>query len=96
MSEILNIVGRRVRRYRWKKITVIAEAASHDNSCKDTDRAKFYGGMGYEELPKTSLSDAIVWASTLPFQATLYLYDYGKGINVARRTKIRELRKGKA
>lgn len=79
---IWNVIDRRARVYRWKAITAIVEPVSHDNSCPDSDRAD-EPGQGYfhfDQRAEISLADAVVWAQSLPFAVTLYLYDLGDGI----------------
>ncbi len=42
-SVIFNIIDRRKRQYRWKKITAIIEPTYHDNSVEDSDQTKAPG-----------------------------------------------------
>ena len=78
---ICNIVDRRKRPYRWKAITAIMEPTYHDNSVADSDRIdEINFDIIYDERAKISLADAVGWVQSLPFPATLYLYDLGDGI----------------
>jgi hypothetical protein len=36
---IANIIDKRERKYRWKRVQAIIEAVWHDNACKDSDQA---------------------------------------------------------
>src|ERR1700760_4621852 len=79
---IWNIVDRRKHEYRWKAITAIVEPTYHDNSCQDSDQAEeTVNDLVYDQRPEISLADAVAWAQSLSFAATLYLYDLGQGIN---------------
>jgi hypothetical protein len=77
-----NIIDRRKRPYRWKSITAIVEPVYHDNSVADADEAEIPppGFFPYDQKEQTSVADAVIWAQSLPFQSTLYLYDLGDGI----------------
>lgn len=76
---ILNVIDNRKLRYRWKLVNAIAEPTWHDNSYKDADQAEPTDGeVDYEEKNKVSVREAIKWADSLPFPATLYLYDVGE------------------
>jgi hypothetical protein len=79
---ISNIIDHRKRPYRWKQITAIIEPTYHDNSVEDSDEAEIPepGFILYDERAVISVADAIAWATSLPFAATLYLYDLGFGI----------------
>ena len=79
---IWNIIDRRARVYRWKTITALVEPVSHDNSCPDSDQADEpgEGSFPFDQRTEISLADAVVWAQSLPFAVTLYLYDLGDGI----------------
>lgn len=79
---IWNVIDRRAREHRWKAITAIVEPVSHDNSCMDSDQADEAAeeAFAYDHRPEISLADAVVWAQSLPFAVTLYLYDLGEGI----------------
>jgi len=82
---IANIIDRRARRYRWKQITAIVEPTYHDNTVDDSDETEIPepGFIVYDERAIISVADAIAWAASLPFAATLYLYDLGAGIKSA-------------
>ena len=82
---IWNIIDRRTRPYRWRTVTAIMEPAYHDNSCADSDQAEdTIDDIIYEEREEISVADAVTWAHSLAFPATLYLYDLGQGINIVR------------
>lgn len=77
---IWNIIDRRKRPYRWKRINAIIEATSQDNSVSDSDQAKASpDDISYDCREAISLADAIAWASGLQNGVTLYLYDEGCG-----------------
>jgi hypothetical protein len=81
---IWNIVDRRKRPFRWKAITAIMEPTYHDNVCPDSDQADGTpDDIAYDHRAEISLADAVTWVQSLPFPATLYLYDLGQGINAA-------------
>ena len=83
---IYNIIDKRERRYRWKRINAIIEATWHDNSCQDTDVADSVPvelEVTYEQREAISLTEAIAWASAERCPVTLYLYDDGKGATAA-------------
>lgn len=84
---ITNIIDKRERRYRWKKIAAIVEATWHDNNCDDSDFAdpKPEHDLDYDERENISLGEAVDWASSLKADVTLYLYDAGRGTTVAKR-----------
>ncbi|MER9757800.1 hypothetical protein NKJ46_31185 [Mesorhizobium sp. M0166] len=75
---ITNIIDKRARPYRWKSITVIAEATWHDNTVPDSDLApKTDGEIAYDQRECISLADAVQWANSLPGSVTLFIYDEG-------------------
>ena len=81
---IWNIIDRRKRPYRWKAVTAIVEPTYHDNTVADSDQTDDrHDFISYDQRAEISLADAVTWAQSLPFPATLYLYDLGQGINVA-------------
>jgi hypothetical protein len=81
---IWNIIDRRTRPYRWKAITAIVEPTYHDNTIADSDQTEDpIDDIPYGERAEISLADAVIWAQSLSFPATLYLYDLGRGINIA-------------
>jgi len=86
-SVILNIIDKRTRRYRWKQITAIVEPTYHDNSVQDSDQteAPEHSFSHYDQREEISLTDAVIWASSLPYAVTLYFYDLGDGVSVAGR-----------
>jgi hypothetical protein len=79
---IRNIIDRRTRRFRWKQITAIVEPTCHDNVVDDADQAEDAGPDApvYDNRPAISITDAIAWATAIPCDVTLYLYDLGSGI----------------
>jgi hypothetical protein len=80
---LFNIIDNRKSRYRWKQITAIVEPTYNDNSVQDSDQTEVPepGFFPYDERPAISVADAVKWAASLPFAATLYLYDLGEGIS---------------
>lgn len=84
MMMIWNIVDRRKRRYRWKRINAIVEAVEHDNSCDDSDQAPqadVLTVVDYDDLEAVSVQRAINWANSMESAVTLYLYDEEDGIS---------------
>lgn len=78
---ICNIIDERKRRYRWLKVTAVAEATFHDNSVTDADQAAPDAeGVEYAEESGVSLAEAVAWANSLPGQVTLYIYDDGESM----------------
>jgi hypothetical protein len=82
---LTNVIDRRKRPYRFKKLNAVIEPTRHDNRCKDADRAKpnrkqDAAWMGYDEKEHVSLSEAAQWAMAHKDSLTLYLYDHDKGI----------------
>jgi hypothetical protein len=81
---IWNIIDKRERHYRWKRINAIIEPTWQDNSCKDSDQAeKDPDADVYDEREGVSLTEAIEWANAKPYPVTLFLYDEGRGITPA-------------
>lgn len=82
---ILNIIDRRTNKYKWKEITAIFEPTCHNNSivnsCDKTEHTK-YDGIGYDEIEKCSLTEAIEWGIKNINYVTLFIYDLGDGIKV--------------
>ena len=79
---IWNIIDRRERVHRWKRVNAIIEAVEHDNSCVDADQAPDFDVMeviDYEQREGVSVSDAVEWATQQRCPVTLYLYDEGRG-----------------
>jgi hypothetical protein len=77
---IWNIVDRRERCYRWKRVNAIIEPTSHDNCCQDSDQAEEDPDAAvYEQREGISLTKAVAWADAKPYRVTLYLYDEGCG-----------------
>ncbi len=78
---IWNIIDHRKRPYRWKAVTAIMEPTRHDNSVEDSDKIEEqYDEVIYDQREEISLADAVIWVQSLPFPATLYIYDLGEGI----------------
>lgn len=77
---IVNIVDRRTRPYRWRKVNIVAEATSHDNSVPDSDQLHSHADdLIYDELLGSTLSEAIAWGQRFEGHVTLYIYDEGDG-----------------
>jgi len=82
---ISNIIDRRKHPHRWKAVTAIMEPTYHDNSVPGADQAEeTLDDIVYDERAEISVAEALIWVQSLPFPATLYLYDLGQGINVVR------------
>ncbi len=78
---ILNLVDHRKSIYKWKRVDVVIEPTWHDNKCTDADRADpREGEIDYEIRQDISITDAIAWASALPFGVTMYLWDSGAAL----------------
>jgi hypothetical protein len=82
---ILNIIDRRKKPYRFKRVNAIIEPTRHDNSVKDGDRAgrnpkQDKAWIGYDEKEHVDVAYAIQWASKHKDSVTLYLYDKDRGI----------------
>ena len=77
---IWNVIDRRTRRYRWKRINAIIEAVEQDNACEDSDQApNDPDAITYDEREALSVAEAITWAQSESSAVTLYLYDEGDG-----------------
>jgi hypothetical protein len=77
---IYNIIDRRARPYRWRRINAIIEATSHDNACVDADEEPSTDDdVVYDQREGISLNEAIKWASAESSPVTLYIYDDGAG-----------------
>ena len=79
---IWNIIDRRSRPYRWKRINAIGEDVEHDNACDDSDQAPVGdpdSAILYAQREAVSVEDAVGWASEMKAAVTLYLYDEGEG-----------------
>jgi hypothetical protein len=77
---IANIIDRRNRPYRWRKVNVVAEATSNDHNVRDSDEMDYQtNDLVYDEFLGCALSDAIVWGQQFECAVTLYLYDEGDG-----------------
>ena len=79
---IWNIVDKRSRNYRWRKVNAVIENVANDNSCQDTDIFDEENDCApiYEDKRNISLHEAIEWAEAISGKVTLYLYDKGDGI----------------
>ncbi|QIQ85801.1 hypothetical protein [Erythrobacter sp.] len=77
---VANIIDRRAHPYRWKRIQAIVEATAHDNGVEGADEAE-PGDPGtsvlYKERDGISVSEAVAWATAMPCEVTLYLYEEG-------------------
>ena len=77
---IWNIIDRRERRYRWKRVNAIIEPTWHCNSCRDSDQAEEDpDARVYEQREGISLAEEVEWANAKPYPVTLFLYDEGRG-----------------
>ena len=80
---IANVIDRRKRPYRYRKINAVIEASAHDNNVLDADQSHG-GGPDYSELEHASLADVILWAQTFSGEITLFLYDEDAGLYPAK------------
>ena len=80
-SEVIaNVIDKRKRQYRWKRIQAIIEAAEHDNVVDDADQIEPGNPDKYvifDQRDAISLADAIRWAGDVDYSVVLYLYDEG-------------------
>ena len=75
---IWNIIDRRNRPYRWKRVNAIIEAVENDNSCEDADQApNDPDRIDYDEREFISVAEAVAWANGQTCAVTLYIYDGG-------------------
>ncbi|KZS58735.1 hypothetical protein [Rhizobium anhuiense] len=75
---IWNVIDRRTRPYRWKRVNAIIEAVEHDNSCLDADQAAEtppHLVIDHNRRDDVSVQEAIIWADQAKCPVTLYLYD---------------------
>lgn len=81
---VVNIVDRRKKPYRWKRVLAIVEPACQDNSVKDSDQAeKPMHDWSYDERDGISVQEAIAWAGRHIGQTTLFLRDEGDNETVS-------------
>lgn len=79
---IWNIVDRRSRPFRWKRVNAIIEAVEHDNSVADADQAPETAAedvIDYDQREGVTVKEAVDWANQQRCPVTLYLYDDGMG-----------------
>jgi hypothetical protein len=77
---IWNIIDRRERPYRWKRINAIIEATSNDNCVKDADQVEVHDDdVIYDQRSCLTVAEAVQWAMGQDQPVTLFLYDAGKG-----------------
>jgi hypothetical protein len=73
---IVNILDRRKRPYRWKRVDAIIEPTWHDNACLDSDHAEVdKREPSYDARKGISLADAVTWADAAAIDVTLFIYD---------------------
>lgn len=89
---ITNVIDRRKRPYRFKKVNAVIEPTRHDNRVKDADRAPRDREMdaqwlGHDEREHITVIDAVEWASGHNDDVTLYLYDKDGGIYERKRRR---------
>ena len=90
---ITNIVDKRRRKYRWRKVNAIIEATWHDNSGEDTDEIDPCPEeieITYDEQEGVSIEEAVAWAQAESGDCpvTLFLYDDGEGTTSVEGTTI--------
>ena len=75
---IWNVIDRRTRPYRWKRVDAIIEATEHDNSCLDADQVEEmppFLVVDHDRLDNVTVQEAINWANQARCPVTLYIYD---------------------
>jgi hypothetical protein len=78
---IYNIIDRRKRPYRWKRVNAVIEATSSDWNVDDSDeQPPGADDITYEDRKDISVEQAVAWATAESSPVTLYLYDEGEGI----------------
>lgn len=79
---ILNIIDRRKKPYRFRKVNAVIEPTRHDNSVEDSDIALATESewIGYAEREHVGIHEAVAWADSHDDEVTLYLYDHDDGI----------------
>ncbi|MEP3630545.1 MAG: hypothetical protein ABJN04_11125 [Hyphomicrobiales bacterium] len=79
---IWNIVDRRKKVYRWRKINAVIENIANDNSVQDTDifDEENEAAPVCDEKKGVLLHEAITWAESKVGKVTLHIYDDGDGI----------------
>lgn len=78
---IYNIIDRRTRPYRWKRVNAVIEATSNDWNVDDSDEQPAGpDDVVYEDRRDISVEEAVAWASGISSPVTLYLYNEGEGI----------------
>ena len=78
---ISNIIDRRKRPYRWKRVNAIIEATSNDWSVEDSDlQEPGPDDVVFADRKNISVEEAVAWASAERSCVTLYLYNEGDGI----------------
>jgi hypothetical protein len=82
VTMIANIIDRRKRRYRWKKINAVIEPTYHDIDIDDADQIDVPspGFPIYDRRLAISVADAIAWATEIDCPVTLFLYDLAANI----------------
>jgi hypothetical protein len=80
-SMLCNIIDRRERPYRWRRVNAVIEATAHENGVKDGDAMpESSDDVVYEQRESISLEVAVAWANEQAASVTLFLYDEGDGI----------------
>jgi hypothetical protein len=76
---LMNVVDKRTNSYKWEVVDVAVEPTWHDNCIEGADQAPRMIGekLGYEDRTRITLTEAVAWAQSLPYNATLYIYDFG-------------------
>lgn len=80
---ILNIIDRRKKPYRFRKVNAVIEPTRHDNRVNDSDHAPRSDAaewIGYADKEHVGVHEAIAWAESHKDEVTLYLYDEDGGI----------------
>ncbi len=78
---IANIIDRRARPHRFKKINAVIEAAWHDNAIPESDQSPTDDGSPeYVQIEHVTLARAIEWAQRCSGEVILYIYDEDDGL----------------
>lgn len=87
---ISNVIDNRKRPYRWANVNAIVEPTWHTNGSPDSDQAEVLPEpTPYQAREGISVTEAIEWAMSQPFAATLWLYDERDGTALRRAVEVR-------
>ena len=78
---ITNVLDFRTKPYAHMKIDAVVEPTWHDHTCAHYDGSppsnEKEEGVGHDGREHVSVQEAIQWADSFPYAATLYFYDDG-------------------